>query len=256
MGKLFSLSFTGRSVPYAASFLAHGAIVMAATSGAGAGAARQQPQELSIELEAPTPPERVAETVPEPEPLHHDKPITYAAHTHNYPLPANHDAVPHDPSIDHRQAAVAAPAAAVLTSPDTKGPRFSMVLGAADVSAGGLTSNTGGGGGAKTGGGLAGPSGGGEEEAPVVSVQAQLVSNVSPEYPALARDSGLEADVTLEIVVDSGGRVVESKVVRYAGHGFDESALRAIRTARFTPAQHEGSPVRVRMPWVVSFRLE
>jgi len=44
-------------------------------------------------------------------------------------------------------------------------------------------------------------------------------------------------------------------VLRPAGYGLDEEAVRAMRAYRFSPARRDGLPVRVRMPWTVQFRL-
>ena len=84
---------------------------------------------------------------------------------------------------------------------------------------------------------------------------AKLVTSVTAGYPVDARADDVEGDVGLEIVVDATGQVVDARVVKRAGHGFDESALAAIRRYRFAPAQREGRNVRVRMPWTVNFRL-
>ena len=61
--------------------------------------------------------------------------------------------------------------------------------------------------------------------------------------------------MALEIVVDAGGHVMDARVTKRAGFGFDDAALAAVRTYRFAPAQHEGRAVGVRMRWSVSFRL-
>jgi TonB family protein len=87
------------------------------------------------------------------------------------------------------------------------------------------------------------------------SVQARLVASVPLLYPPGARSDELEGDVSLEIVLDTDGTVTDARVLRAAGHGFDESALRAVRRYRFTSAQRHGRPVRVRMPWTVQFRI-
>jgi TonB family protein len=56
-------------------------------------------------------------------------------------------------------------------------------------------------------------------------------------------------------VLDAGANGGAAPVARRAGHGFDASALAAIRAYRFSPAEREGRRVRVRMPWTVQFRL-
>lgn len=88
-----------------------------------------------------------------------------------------------------------------------------------------------------------------------VTVRAQLLSSSPLLYPLAARRAEVEADLPLEIVVDLDGRVLAARVLRPAGYGLDEQAVRAVRAYRFSPARRDGRPVRVRMPWTVQFRL-
>jgi len=88
-----------------------------------------------------------------------------------------------------------------------------------------------------------------------VAERAQLVSSGPLLYPAAARRAELEADVALELVVGLDGRVVSARVLRPAGYGLDEEAVRAVGAYLFSPARRDGRPVRVRMPWTVQFRL-
>jgi TonB family protein len=141
-------------------------------------------------------------------------------------------------------------------------PVFSISSGNGSMTAGStrVADGRGNGGGSGSGNG-SGNGGGGESAAAVVysvnavSAPAKLVSSVTAAYPADARADDVEGDVGLEIVVDVEGRVVDAHVMKRAGHGFDESALVAIRRYRFSAAQREGRNVRVRMPWTVQFRL-
>jgi TonB family protein len=194
-------------------------------------------------------------------------------HTHPYPVPG-HDARPHDPSQPHahdddrvddhdhdadRDRAEGAPAAAapvVASEAAAKMPVFSMASGSGSMTAGSTRVADGRGDGAGTGGSA------GEGAAPNatypangVSVPAKLVAVATAAYPADARADDVEGDVGLEIVVDAEGRVVDARVVTQGGHGFDASALAAIRRYRFSAAQRDGRNVRVRMPWTVQFRL-
>jgi TonB family protein len=187
------------------------------------------------------------------------------AHTHPYPVAADHDDHPHSPSIDHRLApnetgSLAAAPAAVVAGPEHGMPTFSIVLGRGTGSGGGLAGAEGTAAGAGTGTSVgAGEGTPGAETTfaeAMVSEHARLLSSLQPEYPSAARVQGMEAKVTLEIVVDERGTVDDARVVRGAGHGFDESALRAVRGARFSPARRGPAPVRVRMGWTVEFRLE
>jgi TonB family protein len=74
------------------------------------------------------------------------------------------------------------------------------------------------------------------------------LSGIAPSYPPHARALGVEAKVTLEIVVDATGRLATSRVVQAAGMGFDEAALSAVGSYRFAPATLGGRAVRVRVP--------
>jgi TonB family protein len=88
-----------------------------------------------------------------------------------------------------------------------------------------------------------------------VSVPARLVASVPATYPAEARRAEIEADVPVEIVLDEQGRVVAARAVKASGFGLDDAALRSIRGYRFSAALKDGHPVRVRMRWIVQFRL-
>jgi len=270
MPKLFLLSSLGSRLPIVASVAAHVALVaVAGGHGGGSGHAPVAPAaEAWIDVEAAPPMPEPPPPVPE---AHEDHDHTFASHTHAYPVSPDHDAHPHDPSIDHRLAQkaaapgapsepapageLAAAAPSVVTASDSNLPTFSIVLGNAGSSAGGL-SRAGGTGGGR---GVALPPRV-DTDAPLeeamVSVPARLSSSVRPAYPPAARTGGLEADVPLEIAVDAAGNVVDARILRRAGNGFDESALRAVRSYRFTPARHDDAAVRVRMRWTVSFSLE
>jgi TonB family protein len=99
--------------------------------------------------------------------------------------------------------------------------------------------------------------GGGETATPsTVSVPARALVSSAPEYPADARRSGIEADLLLELLIDTRGVVIDARSLRTAGYGLDEAAVAAARRWRFAPAQKDGHLVRVRMTWPVSFRLQ
>jgi TonB family protein len=218
-------------------------------------------------VEAPT-----LEPVPEPpaaEKPEHDHDDHVPMHTHTYPVAPSHDAHPHDPALRHdgtpltpvadEPAHEAAPAlaAAVAEAPPSALPTFTIPSGAGRLATSGAVSAVGSGSGAPVAAGAG--TGGSADDAVVpaagVHVAARLVSSVVAAYPAAARSDDVEGDVGVEIVVDREGRVIEARVARPAGHGFDDAALTAIRRYRFSPAQRDGHAVRVRMPWSVQFRL-
>jgi protein TonB len=66
----------------------------------------------------------------------------------------------------------------------------------------------------------------------------------------------VEADLPLEIVVGTDGRVGSARPLAHARYGLDEAALRALLHYRFSPAMRGGRAVPGRMRWVVQFRLE
>jgi TonB family protein len=92
-------------------------------------------------------------------------------------------------------------------------------------------------------------------EARDVSEPARLVQSAEAPYPEAASAAGIEADVTLELVVDENGRVTSATPRTGAGYGFERAAETAVRAYRFSPARRAGRPVRVRLSWTVNFRL-
>lgn len=180
-------------------------------------------------------------------------------HQHPYPVPPSHDAHPHDPSLvhvatpsadTHEPAAPPEPIAAAPEAP----ARFTIVL--SPASGRSAAASAGGGPGTGSDGvGAAGPAADPTYAENTVSSRAKLLASATASYPPAARSAEVEADVPVEIVVDTRGVVVDAHVVTRAGYGFDDSALTAIRSYRFSPAQRDGHAVRVRMRWSVQFRL-
>jgi protein TonB len=75
-------------------------------------------------------------------------------------------------------------------------------------------------------------------------------------YPVAARREGLEANVDLRVLVDAEGRVSEVQVVRAAGSGFDEAAVRLVKKFRFAAGVSEGKAVAMWINWTYKFRLD
>lgn len=93
------------------------------------------------------------------------------------------------------------------------------------------------------------------EEMPVlIGGMKSLQSKV--EYTDLARKAGIEGRVTVQFIVNENGDVENPKVVRGIGGGLDESALAAVREARFEPGMQRGKPVRVQYAVSINFRLQ
>lgn len=110
----------------------------------------------------------------------------------------------------------------------------------------------------------AGPGPQGEESAvhgPVESIFGasdgpRFLRRVLPHYPQLAREMGKEGTVLLRLTIDERGRLIEAVVVRGAGSGFEEQALRAVKESTFSPARRDGKPVMCRANLPVKFVLE
>jgi protein TonB len=77
-------------------------------------------------------------------------------------------------------------------------------------------------------------------------------------YPTIARRSGVEGSVILELFIDNQGMVRNIVVLRETpeGRGFAEAAVRAFQGMRAVPAQANGENVAVRYRWPVRFSLK
>jgi TonB family protein len=75
------------------------------------------------------------------------------------------------------------------------------------------------------------------------------------EYPAQARALGVEGEVVLELEIDPDGAVMSSRVVKPAGHGFDEAAQAASLKFRFLPARRGDKAVAARIRYLYTFKL-
>ena len=66
----------------------------------------------------------------------------------------------------------------------------------------------------------------------------QPLSRISPKYPDIAQEAGIEGTVVIQVFIDKKGRVQEMKVLKgIPNTGLDEAAMEAIRKTRFTPAK-------------------
>jgi TonB family protein len=84
----------------------------------------------------------------------------------------------------------------------------------------------------------------------------EFIRPLRPRYTEEARGAGVEGLVKLELVVDSRGRLREVSVIKSLGYGLDESAMAAVRQARFKPALYKGNPVACRLIIPIRFVLE
>jgi protein TonB len=82
---------------------------------------------------------------------------------------------------------------------------------------------------------------------PFASVEKppRVVTQVSPEYPEIARRAGVEGTVWVKIVIDKEGKVRKAEIERSDADVFNEPALNAARQWVFTPALMNSGPVEV-----------
>jgi periplasmic protein TonB len=83
---------------------------------------------------------------------------------------------------------------------------------------------------------------------------AYLIEHREPEYPAGARDRGIEGVVMLDLVVGRTG-AVETISVRRGDPLLASSALETVRGWKFSPVLLNGNPVEVETDVVVNLAL-
>jgi protein TonB len=81
------------------------------------------------------------------------------------------------------------------------------------------------------------------------------ISIPQPGYTSDAISSAVEGKVRVQITVDETGKVVDVKLIQGLGHGLDEAALQAARSATFEPALHCGKPTRATFALGMRFKL-
>jgi TonB family protein len=78
-------------------------------------------------------------------------------------------------------------------------------------------------------------------------VAPRKVSGESPAYPASARDLNLTGTTGVEMTITEQGAPADLRIVESAGELLDQAVLSAVRTWRYTPAERDGTRVRVRI---------
>lgn len=88
-----------------------------------------------------------------------------------------------------------------------------------------------------------------------VDQKARLVSAFDPPSNEYAQNNGVAGMCMYHVIVEPDGKAGEIAIGRPIGFGLDESAVDAIRRARFDPALKDGKPVPVVLDVVVEFRI-
>lgn len=91
-----------------------------------------------------------------------------------------------------------------------------------------------------------------------VDVMPEQVKQVRPEYPEVAKKSGIEGDVYIQAYIDKAGKVLKAKALKctHKDVGFEEAAVKAAYAGEFSPAKQDGQPVGVWVSYKVTFRLD
>ena len=88
-----------------------------------------------------------------------------------------------------------------------------------------------------------------------LSQAPRFLQRLDPAYPEAERASGREAQLLVEVVVDTHGRVLEATIVKSGGPHFDRAVLSAIKQSLFAPGYIDGQPVVVRFQIPFRFQL-
>jgi TonB family protein len=82
-------------------------------------------------------------------------------------------------------------------------------------------------------------------------LQANLI------YPEKAMDEGAEGTVFTSFVVEPNGEITNVQIIRGVNEDLNQEAVRVVKQMqKWTPGNHEGKPVRVRLHLPVKFVLQ
>jgi protein TonB len=191
---------------------------------------------FEVKLERPKPPPPVKHDDPKPEIKTTPSPQARVAtpHVSSAPPPRPSDPPPPPDSI------VQPGGAPTIAIPDlapsatgvavAKGPRTTGAIG---------QGGTGNGVGSGNGGGA-----GGDKPVSVATIKTRAMPrgdfsyyDLGKDYPAAAKQLGIEGDIRVRLVVDENGRVTSRVLLNRLGHGLDELALERAGKIEFTAAR-------------------
>jgi TonB family protein len=83
-----------------------------------------------------------------------------------------------------------------------------------------------------------------------------ILNVVKPVYPPYELDNGIECDITVEILVNEGGRVEEVFILAATGpKSFEYATIVAARKFRFKPPVVDGEPMPLWIRFKIRFRI-
>ncbi len=75
-------------------------------------------------------------------------------------------------------------------------------------------------------------------------------------YPETAREAHLEGKVYLLVYISEEGKVDNVTIIKGLGLGCDKAAVDAVKSENFTPGEHNGKKVKVKLAIPISFQLD
>lgn len=97
------------------------------------------------------------------------------------------------------------------------------------------------------------PGGAFQNSAGDIFTPPKLVYHPTPHYTREAMKAKISGVVYLRIVINTKGEVTDAKVTKGLGYGLDEKAVNTVRSWKFEPARHNGTPLTVAVVVEVSF---
>jgi len=211
---------------------------------------------FDIKYEPPPPPPPLQAAQPKPAPTETAKPAIQARAT-----------------VQKVAATVPAPPIEPAPGPTSPAAGGEAVMTLDNVAPGGVgipvahgkrtTTNGLGGAGGGTGSGTGSGAGAGEAPVSVATIKTRALPkgdfayyNLGKDYPAEAKQLGIEGDLRVRLVVDEHGKVTSKVLLNHLGHGLDELALARAGAIEFTPAvDTQDRPVTSVVVWTFHMTL-
>jgi TonB family protein len=87
-----------------------------------------------------------------------------------------------------------------------------------------------------------------------LALQSYLVSSIN--YPAKAKDNGIQGKVVVKFTISKTGNVKDVEIIRGIGGGCDQEAIRVVKNMpNWVPGSNNGVPVTITYTLPVSFNL-
>ncbi|MBT3271664.1 MAG: energy transducer TonB [Spirochaetales bacterium] len=88
-----------------------------------------------------------------------------------------------------------------------------------------------------------------------VEKRPEFLDQAPLQYPIQAKRERVEGVVIIEADIDEKGKIIDTRVVKKVGFGFEEAAINMLKASVFSPAIIDGRPVAVRMRFTLEFKL-